>query len=342
MWSITHWRRSVTTIKRKSQTMKSKEIVALVPSVVAVLGDRPRPSDSRLIDAASAVEDVNIGTEAPKMSAPQKRSARRSRKTDAIVRKTLAGIVGEALGNAQLLGEHISGYAEQFYLLGCTTESDMHDFFNAAELVLAELYHEAGKPHASPMRLTRLGLQYALDPRRPIEGDIQRFHLRWTDSGLEVVEYPSVAQKAVSIPHPGRSIRNIHAKRILALLSSGSPQFFRLRKLIEEILGESPPEPPAPSSRPKRRPKLELCVDVEKSTITIAGVSYSVSYSQVHFVKVLFDARGAFVVGRHITAQAMLVGTRPDRICKDLPAAILKLIEKKRGRGYRLRMEQLE
>lgn len=330
--------------RKKTDVSESQKnnIEALIPTILKVLVDRKKRSDPKSIEPTVAVTDLKFGSDESSPPAPKKKSIRRSKESDAIVGRTLEGVAHEALTNAQLVGEQIFGYAEQFHGLGCSSESDMHGFFDAAECVLAELYHEAGKPSSSPTRLMRLALQYAMDPRRLIEGDIERFHLRWTSNGLEIVEYPSLGKKVLAFPYPGRRLRNIYACKILELLNDNTPQLFALRKLLEGILGENPPEPRTATLNAKRPLGSQIHVDINRSRILLAGIAYSVDLPQAYFVKVIADAHGKFVAGRDITANAMLVGTRPDRTRKGLPREIQELIETKQGRGYRLRVEQLE
>ena len=90
----------------------------------------------------------------------------------------ISQIVATAMADADSLVEHIDQLAEHLSALGCTTKADVEHYFLVANRTLVSLYFVARQPQPSPDELKRLALRYALDARRPVEGDLRRFEMR--------------------------------------------------------------------------------------------------------------------------------------------------------------------
>lgn len=260
---------------------------------------------------------------------------------DAAVDETVQRIRAAAEEDAARVGEHLENFVDHLESIGCLSTEEITAYLDSADEVLARLYHAASRPHPSPTRLMQLALQYALDARRPVEGELTRFDLRRHDWGYEIVEYPSAAMRVPAIPRRGRPVRNVFAVRVLDCLRQDPPQIYKLMGLIEELLHGVPEEIPAEEAS-EASARIEFRVDLEASAITVRGTTYSVDLPQAYLVKALEEAGGRWVTGPEIRKRSELVGSRPDRVFKELPPAVQELIESKRAAGYRLCVEQLE
>jgi hypothetical protein len=233
---------------------------------------------------------------------------------------------------------------EHLSALGCTHTADVQDYFDWANRTLARLYEEAAKPSPSPSELTRLALRYALDARRPLEGDVGRFVLRRLDDAWQVTEYPSVAMCVPSIPRPGHLVKNVFAVGILDCLQQQPPAIYDLMDRIERLLGGVSAEiatllDQGDTHHRSRCPKID--VDLKKSIVFLDGEIFPVSSAGAHFVHLVVSAGGTWISGTEMGQagdSGLLVGDRPDRVRKKLPSTIRDLIESKGGRGFRLRV----
>ena len=145
------------------------------------------------------------------------------------------------------------------------------------------------------------------------------FDIRRREAGFEVIEYPSLPVTA--IPCPGVFIRDLLTIALLECVEQQVPNFYRLLELLERSLDSEPPAKPQ---------NVVSCgtgvtgieVDLQRSTITVRGVTYRVDLAGAHFADVVVRANGSLVTGETIAAVAPLVGTRPDRVRSALPEAV--------------------
>ena len=154
----------------------------------------------------------------------------------------ISQIVATAIADADSLVEHIDQLAEHLSALGCTTKADVEHYFRVANRTLVSLYLAARQPQPSPDELKRLALRYALDARRPVEGDLRRFEMRRLEDAWEVVEHSSLAVWALPFRLPGRVLRDFYTVSVLDCVFARKPQIFDLMGLIEEQLGGVPSE----------------------------------------------------------------------------------------------------
>jgi len=189
--------------------------------------------------------------------------------------------------------------------------------------------------------LTRLALRYTLDARHPIKGDIGRFALRRIQDTWEVIEYPSVAMKAPSIPLPGRLVKDIFAVRILDYLQQQPPAIYALMGLIESLLGGVPADLMGSRNGSTDGQRAGIEVNLMKFIVWFGEDPVPVSEEQAHFVHLVVSAAGTWISSGEMGEageSGVIIGRRPDRVYKKLPARIREVIESGGGRGYRLRM----
>jgi hypothetical protein len=86
---------------------------------------------------------------------------------------------------------------------------------------------------------------------------------------------------------------------------------------------------------------LRLSIDSSGSTVTLDGVKERLAPEQVKFIRILLDARGAWVSRREMGEMTPLLQPRADRIRDRLPKRILDLTDSG-YRGYRLKWNELE
>ena len=177
-----------------------------------------------------------------------------------MVAELLGSIVSAAMADADAVANHLDHVVDHLLSIGCTSKAAVQRYFLLESRTLASLYFEAAKAHPSPTELTKLALRYALDARRPIEGDIGRFEIRPFEKVWKVIEYPSIAMRVPAIPYPGRIIKNIFCRANPRLPAARPPDIFRLMELIESLLGGVPTQADcldvnggtdAPGSQPK-------------------------------------------------------------------------------------------
>ncbi|MBC8867946.1 MAG: hypothetical protein H8E44_00940 [Planctomycetes bacterium] len=250
-------------------------------------------------------------------------------------------IVATAHADADVAAEHLDQLTEHLLEIGCTCKAEVEEYFQAANRTLASLYFVAAKAQPSPDGLKRLAIRYALDARQPVEGDLRRFEFRRLERGWEAVEYQSVAARRLPFQLPGCVVRDIYAVLILDFVFASPPRIFDLMELIENLLGGVPSRTDCSDSvegaeKTEQEPKIR--VDLKKSIVWLNEEPIPVSTEQAYFVDAINSGRGNWV---SIKSQAsekhrLIVGSRPDRVRKGLPAPIRSLIESKGGSGFRL------
>jgi hypothetical protein len=121
--------------------------------------------------------------------------------------------------------------------------------------------------------------------------------------------------------------------------SPGRP--FSLARRLEEEPTTSARRPEMPNGETSGSPPplpLSVALDPTAPSVSVNGRHYTVSTAGAAFVKALLDAGGNWVSSTESARwPAELVGSRLDRVCKRLPRPVRKLIESKRGTGYRLK-----
>ncbi len=323
-------------------TAQNQELRQIVIACLAATSRRETASNL----SSLAVENVanslrkdhekNPGSQdrAPKSRTPRTKEARQ-------VREILGSIIAMAERDAISVGNHLDHLVEHLSSIGCTNSADVEEYFGLANRTLASLYLEAAKARPSSNELTRLALRYALDARRPVEGEVGRFAFRRYKNAWEVIEYPSVAKRVPAIPLPGRLVKNVFAVRILDCLRREPPAIYALMGLIEDLLGGVPVEADGLSGSgkcavPGRRPNI--MVDLKKSIVWLNNEPVPVSNEQAHFVHLVVAAGGGWISSTEIGKSGdigTIVGSRPDRVRKKLPPPIRDLIESAGGRGFR-------
>jgi hypothetical protein len=259
--------------------------------------------------------------------------------TEARLDELLRKIVIDAENDAARVGDHREHLAEHRRLIGCVTANQITDYLEFANQVLADLYREASKSSPSPSKLKRLLLQYVLDARQPIQGSVYRFDLTRQESGYKLVEYRAAEMRVRAIPMPGRNVKDVFAVSLLEALQGDPPQIYRLREIVEQMLDCEQLESTVRSVESNVDAGGAVVADLVASTLSFGGVTYQLDLPSILFVKAVAEANGEWVTSPAMIAQSELIGQRPDRLVRRLPAAVQRHIEGRRGRGYRLRME---
>jgi hypothetical protein len=96
---------------------------------------------------------------------------------------------------------------------------------------------------------------------------------------------------------------------------------------------------PSPATPPARRLTVDL--DPKEPSVTLDGTRHPVGPLHAAFVQALIDKAGDWVSSTELCKIPELVGSRLDRIRKQLPSPIHKLIESRPGAGYRLSLRSL-
>lgn len=262
---------------------------------------------------------------------------------DAVVDEIIANIQAEAADNAALVGEYLQILVPRLRSLHCTTREAVAAYFAAADHVLEEFYAELQRPNPSPTRVRQCAVQYALDPRRPIAALAHEIVIRPRDDGYEIAVAPPGLAPLPSLPLPGRIVRDHFARWILDLLTEEPPRYRDLMQLIEMLLGFVPPPHSAvmPGSQPITSANA-VQVDVAESCILVAGRRYVVDLQLVRLLQRLREHPGNWVSSTYFAEDPLFASARIDRLVKKLPQAVQELIESRVGKGYRLRLEQLE
>ncbi len=285
--------------------------------------------------------NILLNPQSPRQGHPQSATKPQDAET---VPEFLCQMIRAAHADAESVAEHLNHLAEHLWAIGCTGKAEVEGYFVLAKRTLASLYGEAAKPHPSPRVLSKLALRYALDARRPIEGDIDRFHVQRLHDGWNVIEYPSLAMRVPAIPLPGRIVKNIFAVRILDDLRAQPPDFYRLMGHLESLLGGVPAatddlEHGDTTPPPGRQPVIE--VDLDTLNVWLDGIPFPVKERQACFVQAVLSAQGGWISSGEIAKlgrAGAIIGRRPDRVFRGLPGLIKDRIEAKGGKGYRLRM----
>jgi hypothetical protein len=125
--------------------------------------------------------------------------------------------------------------------IGCHPES-VAEYIRLEQRTLASLYHLVREPAPSPTKLQRLVYRAALDARRPIQGDINRFTCQHGSQGWVITEYPSAGHTVVPLPPPGgvRPVWNPIVGAILRCVLADPPRIANLMGIIERALGGVP------------------------------------------------------------------------------------------------------
>ena len=230
-------------------------------------------------------------------------------------------IIRVALADADCLIAHLDHLAEQLSAINCTSKADVEHYFRAANQTLASLYFLAAQPQPSPDGLKRLALRYALDARRPVEGDLWRFEWRRLEGGWEVTEYPSLAARTLPFRLPGRVLRDVDTVTVLDHVFARPPQFYDLMDFIEDRFGRVPTEADClgPNGSVGVTPQRhEVTVDLVQNVVWIDKAPFPVRAAQAYLVDAIVAARGEWMSIKELASEnhRLMIGPRPDRVHK--------------------------
>jgi hypothetical protein len=262
--------------------------------------------------------------------------------SDAATDEFVTAVEQSAERAADLVGQHLDGVVEHLKSLGCVDDQQIADYAARERQVLVDLYRELCKAGPSPTNVLRLALQYGLDAREEIKGDIRRFDLRRKSSGWEIIDYRSPALKMAGVEKPGRLITNAFAVAIFDFLSSNHPPFYRMRLFLEAQLGEVPKEenPNKQSEAELESDTARIRVDLKRRLVYIDGQPIGADLNVLYLIDVIAAAKGRWISGPEIKRgpqeHSDMIGARPDRVFKRLPASLKNHFESQGGKGFRL------
>src|SRR5262249_45480466 len=104
----------------------------------------------------------------------------------------------------------------------------------------ASLYALIAQPNPSPGEVKRLALRLALDARRPVGGDINRFTWQRTEGGWLIGEYLSVTHRALPFPMSSHLVTDPLVVLVLDQVLVDRPNPYKVLQAIELILGGPP------------------------------------------------------------------------------------------------------
>ena len=204
----------------------------------------------------------------------------------------ISQIVATAIADADSLVEHIDQLAEHLSALGCTTKADVEHYFRKANRTLVSLYFAARQPQPSPNEHeTRAG--YALDARRPVEGDLRRFEMRRLADAWEVVEHSSAAVRV--LPFHCLAAFSATSTRFPSLTAFSDHADLRPNGLDRGAArrGASEADGLAPNGSPKaERQSPRIKVELTSDTIWLDDKAFQVKTGQAYFVDAVVEQRG--------------------------------------------------
>jgi hypothetical protein len=133
------------------------------------------------------------------------------------------------------------------------------------------MYLELSRPQPSPTELRRLSIRYAIDPRKPVDGDVRRFRRQRLESSWKIEEASSPTLARISVDLPYIVVAHPHAVPLLDLVMGEIPRHQELISLIEDIFGGRPSEADGLEAQPRpaftyrvhesdERPTVELWI----------------------------------------------------------------------------------
>jgi hypothetical protein len=137
-----------------------------------------------------------------------------------------------AAANCLLSGAYVDHFVAHLEAIGCTP-AEVPEYLRLRDQVLASLYLLLQRPNPSPDAMRRLALRFALDTRRPIEGDLSRFRRFREERYWQIAEEPNELVLA-------EPIKNAQAAAVLDYVFTDPPQIMRLTDLIEHLLHKVP------------------------------------------------------------------------------------------------------
>ncbi|MBL9085014.1 MAG: hypothetical protein JNK76_24635 [Planctomycetales bacterium] len=263
--------------------------------------------------------------------------------TDVALEEAVRQIEADAASDAQRVVAYLRQMAAHLRSVDCVTPQQIEEFVDAMNDVLLQIYRELQKTRPSPTRLRQLVAQYAVDPRRPVAVPAHHIDVRRNDEGLTVAVLPPGVGRIRSLPYPGTVVRDPCAAQLLEdLLLSSPPNYPAAMQSIELRLGYVPDASSSAHLQPSvAAPGPVVTVDEGAGCITVSGRSYMVDLMLLQVFQFLLKAPGSWVSSAELEKSPLLEGTRIDRLLRKLPRALRALIEGRRGKGYRLRMERL-
>src|SRR5262249_31624762 len=131
------------------------------------------------------------------------------------------------------------GLVAHLLSVGCKPE-DVAAYFHLRRRTFASLYAFIAQPNPSPGEVKRLALRLALDARRPVGGDINRFTWQRLKSGWLVGESPTVSHRTMLFPLSSQLVTDPLVVLILDRVFAEAPSQYRIMEVIEFILGGPP------------------------------------------------------------------------------------------------------
>lgn len=186
------------------------------------------------------------------------------------VNDTALRVVAHSISQANYLGDRVADIKairrDHLQTIGCPpAEEDAYDRF--AKQTLASLYLVAREARPSPTEMRRLALRYALDARRSIDGDLNRFAWTKERDGWRIAEDQfacglggtdwkipvgiGTATRLIGLPNiAGRLVRDPFAVAVLDCVLANPPRIDSLKGLIEKLPGKMPTAEDAIPVRP--------------------------------------------------------------------------------------------
>lgn len=228
---------------------------------------------------------------------------------------------------------------------------------------LASMFHGSRRDGAEHSEeLTRLAYRLALDPRKEVKGDLRRFVAKRVRGAWLIYEYPS-ARAALLPPPPGMVGRPYTVTFIVALLDcvlANERNLPRLRNLIVTFLNREPTGTDClKGNEDEVTPKgLVIEINTAEETVRFCDATVTVPYTPFRILVRLCEANGQVVpdatlirtvpfgpapstLRSHLSeirkALRMAAAQSQDEALREQAlATVNRLIEKKRGVGYRV------
>lgn len=310
--------------------------IRVVDRLLAAVACRQAPEPMGPVQLQSTKHDFGYEVIRATLAAVLKVS--RSTMSSLVASQHVQQIQDDAADEAILVPLYLNQMSLQLARLGCINLEDIKDYLDAEERVLIELYAELTRPRPSPTRLLQFGVRFALDARKTIDAPIHRIEIRPIEAGYEVAVLPSGQNKISSLPYPAQPIGNPFASVLLSLIQRKPPAYSEIMELIETLL---PHVISSPESAVSEESKPLLVIESHASIVLVAGRPFVLSDEACRFVKLLHSEPNVWFGPDDYERDAVLRLTRVPRVYAGLPAPIRKLIEGRRGTGYRLSKKRL-
>jgi hypothetical protein len=151
----------------------------------------------------------------------------------------LQEILAAAEEQAGDVGRYLNDFAAHLEAIDCPPD-EVPAYLRLGEQTLGSLYVLVGQGNPSPTEMRRLALRYALDTRRPVEGDLSRFTFEREPRGWRITEDPAGPPRVLPLSLPGRSVTNFQAVRVIDGVLADPPAIPALMLTIETVLSRVP------------------------------------------------------------------------------------------------------